>query len=117
MRGDDILRKLRRSGVRPGLAFVDLVAEHTTVPNDWTEWAAQAHVEVHDSEPIRRLDLRFLVGLHVIASGFDADRVEQLHEACKAAGAARVVSILHCWHGEEVRTVSTRDSLAESAEA
>lgn len=117
MRGDDTLRRLRRSGVRPGLAFVDLVAEHTTVPNDWTEWAAQAHVEVHDSESIRRLDLRFLVGLHVIASGFDADRVEQLHEACKAAGAARVVSILHCWRGEEVRTVSTRDSLAEKVGA
>lgn len=117
MRGDDILRKLRRSGMRPRLAFVDLVAEHSTVPNDWPGWASQSHIEVHDSEPIARLDLRFLVGMHVIASGFDADRVEQLHEACKAAGAARVVSILHCWHGEEVRTVSTRDSLAEKAGA
>lgn len=117
MRGADLLRKIRRNGVRPVLAFVDLVPQHSQVPSDWPEWTAQAHLEVLETEPIGTLDLRCLVGLHVIASGFDADRVAQLHEACKAAGAARVVSILHCWRGEEVRTVSTRDSMAESAEA
>lgn len=116
MRGDDLLRKIRRNGVRPVLAFVDLVPQHSPVPTEWPEWTAQAHLEVLEAEPIGTLDLRCLIGLHVIASGFDADRVAQLHEACKAAGAARVVSMVLRDVGEEVRTVSTRDSLAESAE-
>lgn len=117
MRGDDVLRKIRRNGVRPVLAFVDLVPQHSTVPSDWPDWSAQAHIEVLDSESIRTLDLRCLVGLHVIASGFDPERVCQLHEACKAAGAVRVVSMVHDWRGEELCTISARDSRAETAGA
>lgn len=115
MRGHIALIELRRQHrVCPGLVFVDLVADPSPITANWQDWSTQAHIEITDAESIRRLDLRFLVGLHVLASGFDADRVQQLHEACKAAGAARVLSTVHYWHGEEVRTLSARDSLAET---
>lgn len=118
MRGHDALIELRRRHrMCPGLVFVDLVAEPSPAAADWQHWATQAHIEVTDTESIRRLDLRFLVGVHVVASGFNPDRVHQLHEACKAAGAARVVSIVHQWQGEELRTLSTRDSLADTEHA
>jgi hypothetical protein len=117
MRGHQALLELRRGGLRPGLVFVDLVAEHSPITADWQTWGKQAHLAVLETEPIRTLDLRCLVGLHVIASGLDAERVARLHEACKAAGAARVVSMVLRWHGDEVRTVHTRDSMAETVEA
>lgn len=96
MRGHDALIELRRRHrMCPGLVFVDLVAEPSPAAADWQHWATQAHIEVTDAESIRRLDLRFVVGLFVCCGGTDADRVNALHDACVSAGAAEVFSAVY----------------------
>lgn len=118
MRGHDALIAMRqRHRVRPGLVFVDLVDRHSPVTTDWPLWSAQAHIEVTDVESIGRLDLRFLVGLRVLCSGFDADRVQQLHEACLAAGASSVISAVLGGHFDSIKTTAMRCSSAATTEA
>lgn len=114
MRGHDPLIAMRRKHrVKPGLAFVDLVDRHSPVAADWQEHFCQAHIEVTDAESIARLDLRCIVGMAVIVSGFDAGRVSSMHDACVAAGAKHVVSMVMEDRGGEIKTTQMRDSASE----
>lgn len=102
MRGHEYLLTLRRRGMTPGIALIDLVPAYTEVSNPrpdtgggWLRWTTVPHVEVLDVESIRRLDLRFVVGLFVCCGGTDADRVNALHDACVSAGAAEAFSAVY----------------------
>ena len=114
MRGHQALIDLRRSGVCPTLAFVDLVAEPSALTSDWQRWSTQAHLEVLDSEGIRRLDLRCLRGVTVMVGGMQSERVAAMHNACVSAGAKRVLSSVWRLRRGDVETVSTMDSHSET---
>lgn len=99
MRGHEPLIALRRRGLRPLLAIVDMLPGYTEVTatrGGWHENSHRgqvvAHVEVLEAESVGRLDLRCLVGLHVIVSGEDDAAVMRLHRACIDAGAVWVLS-------------------------
>jgi hypothetical protein len=119
MRGHEPLIALRRRGLKPGLVNIDLEPSPWRDWADWPEWTAVPQIEVLPSDSIRLLDLRFLVGLHVMLGGFDGARVWAMFDACKAAGAARVLGFEQTLTngGQVVRTVLARDSLAEAVEA
>jgi len=113
MRGHEELLAMRRRGMKPWLVDVDLEPNGCA---DWPQWSLTPMVQIAPTDSIRRLDLRFLVGLPVIVSGLDAERVRTAFEACKAAGAARVLAFAQSvdeWG--EVRTVEAMDSAAEVA--
>lgn len=104
MRGHEPLIAMRRSGRRVAAVWFDMDG----TGDDWRTWpqalgvewkrfpnkGGDAHVQVQRDDSIPRLDLRFVMGLQAWVSGFDERRVRQLHEACAAAGASRVLSTL-----------------------
>lgn len=94
MRGHLPLIAMRQAGAVPRSVWFAFDGD------GWRHWpssiarpggvAAEVLVEPYDSIPL--LDLRFVVGLLVHVQGDDAKRVRQLHEACRAAKAARVIA-------------------------
>lgn len=119
MRGHEALIALRRQGLRPALVDIDLEPCPWRNWADWPEWTNVPQIEVQPSDSIRLLDLRFLVGLTVQVSGFDGPRVWAMFDACRAAGAARVLAFVQVASngGQTVRTVEARDSAAATVEA
>lgn len=95
MKGHEPLIEMRNRGSIPSIVYVETGARPGFLPVDWRAVCPQfAHVWIADDEPVRRLDLRFLVALFVQVSGSDAARVEAIAEAAKAAGASRVLSVV-----------------------
>lgn len=117
MRGHDPIIELRLRRLAPTMVSVHLVPALTQVSADWPTWSRFPVVEVPDSDSIRRLDLRFVAGLLVCASGQDVDRLRALHDACVAHGAKRVVSVAHDVADEYGPTMAVFDSLTEAAHA
>lgn len=119
MRGHEALIALRRSGLRPSLVDIDLEPCPWRNWADWPEWTTVPQIEVQPTDSIRLLDLRFLVGLTVQVSGFDGPRVWAMFEACREAGAARVLAFVQqpVNGGQSFRTVEARDSAAATVEA
>jgi hypothetical protein len=119
MRGHDQLLSLRRRGLKPGLVMIDMEPDPWRDWADWHEWTVIPQIEVSPSDSIRLLDLRCLVGLRVMLSGFDGGRVWAMFDACKAAGASRVLGFHQALEngGHKVRTIEARDSAAEAVEA
>lgn len=114
MRGHEPLIALRRRGLRPALVDIDLEPCPWRNWSTWPEWTTVPQIEVQPGDSIRLLDLRFLVGLTVQVSGYDGPRVWVLADACKAAGAARVLAFVQVSSpdGMTVRTTEARDSAA-----
>lgn len=112
MRGHEPLIALRRRGLRPALVDIDLEPCPWRNWSTWPEWTTVPQIEVQPGDSIQLLDLRFLVGLTVQVSGFNGPRVLALADACKAAGAARVLAFVQQQLGTSVRTVEARDSAA-----
>lgn len=92
MRGHQPLIAMRRRGLRPQAAWIDLVPSLTEHSATWHQWSTAPHIEVTDSESVRRLDLRCLVGMDVMVGGFDPHRVADMHCACVGSGARFVMS-------------------------
>lgn len=117
MRGHDPIIDLRLRRLAPTMVFIELVPALTQSSIDWPRWSRFPVVEVPDGESIRRLDLRFLSGLLVCASGKDPARLQALHDACVAHGAKRVVSVAHDAADEFSPTLAIFDSLATTETA
>lgn len=114
MRGHEPLIALRRRGLKPALVDIDLEPCPWRNWSTWPEWTTVPQIEVQPTDSIQLLDLRFLVGLTVQVSGFDGPRVWAMFEACRAAGAARVLAFAQVASadGLTARTTEARDSAA-----
>ena len=93
MRGAEQLIAMRLQHRKP--AMVDIETERD--PQRWCDtWRADgfanAQLLIEPAENVQRMDLRCVVGLVVEVQGSDAGRVLAIAEACKAAGARRVIS-------------------------
>jgi hypothetical protein len=93
MKGHEPLLAMRRAG------FTPLSVHFTVGPDplctDWPKFGNRASVEIEPSDAVSRLDLRYVVGLEVHVLGHDEVRVVELHGACIAAKASRVISSVH----------------------
>lgn len=87
MRGHDSIIAMRKAGRRPAVVFLNDFRCDT----DWPRFGDHATVDVSADRP-EMLDLRFLVGMTVSILGADEGRAKRLMDACKAAGAVRVVA-------------------------
>lgn len=95
MRGHTLLADLRRGGYVPHHVHVDL--DLPKLPSSWLLDAARTgypQVQVEASDALHRLDLRCVVGLVALVSGNDSARVEAISEACRQAGAERVIATM-----------------------
>jgi hypothetical protein len=94
MRGHSALIAMRLRRRIP--AFVTLDTDAATGPADCDDWhlvnPMYASVWIEPNDPIERLDLRFVVGLPVIVSGTDPERVERVGHAAQLAQAKRVIT-------------------------
>lgn len=98
MIGHAPLIAMRTAGRKPASVYV--TDEVTPLSRDWhapvtlTGKPMQPHtpcIAVEPKDSIGSLDLRFLVGLVVFVSGSTESRAKAMFEACKGAGAAKVV--------------------------
>ncbi len=103
MRGHEALLAMRRKGYSPQWVFIDTWADPLGFWGCWpVETPHRASVEVHDADMLSGLDFRFVVGLQVLVMGEKLARLQAIAEACKEAGAKRVV-IGHEEHVEDWR--------------
>lgn len=91
MRGHEPIVALRRRGLKPASVWFTVSASDVAW-RDWPTWNDNAQVWVQPADSVPLLDLRFVVGLQCWVDGDDARRVLQLHEACAAAKASRVLT-------------------------
>ena len=98
MIGHEPLIAMRKTGIKPASVYVS--DEVTQLTRDWhahrtlSGLPMQQHapcIAIEDKDTVQRLDLRFLVGLVVFVSGSTEARAKAIFEACKRAGAARVI--------------------------
>lgn len=98
MIGLDTLAHLRRSGRRPTRVEVTThIAAHPQLAANVMDWNAMTgdlvwSVVITPNEPLHRADLRALQSLPVEVDGTDGARVAEVAEACKSAGASRVIA-------------------------
>jgi hypothetical protein len=92
--------KMRSKGKRPSIVFVNDYP--TPEAKDWHNPGAafgqvwepdHATVQIDEGDNIAALDLRFLTGLTVSATGRTESRAKALFEACKRAGAKTVAAV------------------------
>jgi hypothetical protein len=93
VRGAEQLVAMRLRHRRP--AMVDIETERD--PQRWCDtWRADgfanAQLLIEPTENVDRLDLRCVVGLVIEVQGVDAERVAAIAQACKNAGAKRVIT-------------------------
>lgn len=93
MRGHTALIAMRQRHRRPGIVCVDI--DHDDL-RCWRDWhlvqpsVAQVQIDPDDSPEL--LDLRCLIGLTVLVTGSDADRVHAIAQAAQGHEAARVIT-------------------------
>jgi hypothetical protein len=95
MRGHEPLVAMRLRGRKPEACWI-VESDGLGITRDWQQWdasEASPHVLIEPGDQLQRLDLRFVVGLDVFLDFDDFDRMAAVCEACKLAGAARVVGM------------------------
>lgn len=93
MRGHEPVIAMRMAGVMPQSVTFSTDPVKADITRHWPEFTSHAHVEVEATDPIARLDLRFVVGMPLVfIDGQDAQRVDALYRACLEAGASRVIA-------------------------
>lgn len=97
MRGHQPLIAMRMAGRKPRSVSITMGKVSGWVL-DWNrrpETVGDAEIEIQDHERVEALDLRFLVGIGCVRIiGQDDSRTAAMIEACKRAGAGRVVAAL-----------------------
>lgn len=93
MRGHAPLLAMRRSGVRPELVRFELDPMRWQDWATWPDWSDVPMIEIEPGDTIRRLDLRYSVGMPALVCGTDPARLLAMVEALKAAGAKRVIAL------------------------
>lgn len=92
--------KMRSKGKRPIIVFVNDFP--TPEAKDWHNPGAKigqvwepdhATVQIDEGDNIAALDMRFLTGLTVSATGRTEARTKALFDACKRAGATTVAAV------------------------
>lgn len=91
MRGQQALVTMRRSGMRPAAVWFT-IDEQDPRSSDWHLLDEPCVIEVPRTDGIATLDLRFIVGMTAIVQGSNRARCEAMHHACRAAGAAKVMT-------------------------
>lgn len=87
MRGHEDIIAMRKMGQAPANIHINDYPCHT----DWYDYNEEATVCVA-GEPIKTLDLRFLVGMAVHIASCDESRAKALFEACKRASCKFVIA-------------------------
>ena len=101
MTGHMPLIEIRKAGMRPKAVWIWVGMDEPKWDAQWADFedtVAHAKVHIEDKDDIKRLDLRFLVGMQVHIDGND-DRVLDAHVASLKAGAKDVFTL---WRGELV---------------
>jgi len=111
MKGHEPLFAMRLQGWAPKDVHID-----TSPSKLWREWQVwspdHAHLVVEPSDSVRLLDLRCVVGLLVFVNGSSHERVAEVIEAAKKAGARRVVGFVHPGRlPEEIQILDTEGAL------
>lgn len=93
MHGHEPLLRLRMAGKAMSVSIDTDHDASRWLPTNWPRiGTSHAHVSIDPSERLVDLDLRFLAQLMVHIDGLDEKRVVEVFEACKKAGALRVVA-------------------------
>jgi hypothetical protein len=93
MRGHHPIIAMRRKHVCPSLVLIDTDIDHLRCWRDWPAFdpsIAQVHIDADDIPSL--LDLRWLVGITVIVSGSNPERVAAIDQACRDHQAKRVIA-------------------------
>lgn len=93
MRGKRQLEAMRLAGKAPDLVCVSTTPIDRGLAENWQFHTPRFAQLQADGMP-RRADLRCLIGLQVQIDGIDAATVEAWRDACVAAGAKRVRSVV-----------------------
>lgn len=108
--------KMRSKGKRPSIVFINDYP--TPEAKDWHNPGAaykqvwepdHATVQIDEGDHIESLDMRFLAGLTVSATGRTEARAKALFDACKHAGAKTVAAV----HAIGLGTLQTKDGWCE----
>lgn len=111
MRGHEQLIELRMRGKAMAVSIGTDRDQTLYLPSHWPALGtSHAFIAIQPDERLIDLDLRFLVGLRVHVDGCDADRVDEVYEAAKAAGATRVLATIFRNNNGEHQTVRMLDS-------
>ena len=118
MRGHDQLIAMRMRGRVPryGVCIatdpqdIGWPAAWQTLCMLWGAHPDTAELYIDPTEPIRRLDLRPLVGLSVQVRGCDPARVREVFDAAQHAGAKRVIGVVNRRAAGELMVVEIFDS-------
>lgn len=85
MNGHQSIIEMRRNRMKPAYVWLQ---DSGLVPTDLS-------VTLASSDIPEALDLRFLVGITVLAESQNADRLKRITTACQQAKALRVIASLH----------------------
>lgn len=114
MRGHLPIIAMRRRHLRPSLVMIDLEPDALKCWRDWPAFNPNvADVQIEPKDIPSLLDLRWLIGLNVIITGKDADRVAAMDKACRDHQAARVIAAV-CDPDQPVDAMRVTDTLEES---
>lgn len=96
MKGHDALIAMRRRGTTPAVVFLDTEPCFVRAWADWQQHTpAAASVWVEPGESMQRIDLRCVVGLPVVVTGMNAERVRAVADAAAKAKAKAVTGYVY----------------------
>lgn len=87
MKGHEGLIRMRMEGLAPAYVFIN----DYPCKADWEQYNGYVTICTAD-DPIKTLDMRFLVDMTVLVSSTSERRAQELLEACKQYGAKKVVA-------------------------
>jgi len=93
MKGHQHLIDMRKRGIHPSLAFI---YDEPYLPN-WFDEEQSPEISIGDENELRRLDMRFLVGMSIFAYANTKERAVALFEALLQANCTMITVT---WTGE-----------------
>jgi len=100
MKGADHLMKLRLDGLKPEIVQVWVGNRDFLMSTEWHKYSdtmQYPYIDIEDSDNLDLLDLRFVVGLNVILSGDNSDRLLEVYSRMSKHKPRRLILI----HDEE----------------